>query len=153
MRQRSAMADSTLTAAEFHNVAHKQLLNAVTDTIAASKLDWAVVAPLLAAARDVCRGDFREGARIRFHTVKAEGEQWVDAEEAFLGIAVADRETGEDWLSETWWVSDIALADRDPERVRQVAAALERSLAKVKDWLAEHEKGGPDGSEPPSGPV
>ena len=153
MRQRLAMADSTLTAAEFHIVAHKQVLNAVTDTIAAGKLDWAVVAPMLAAARNVCRGDFHEGARIRFHTVKAEGEEWVDAEEAFLGIAVADRESGEDWLSETWWVSDIALADRDPEQVRKVAAALERSLAKVRDWLAEQEKGGPDESEPPSVPA
>lgn len=153
MRQRLAMADSTLTAAEFHIVAHKQVLNAVTDTIAAGKLDWAVVAPMLAAARNVCRGDFQEGARIRFHTVKAEGEEWIDAEEAFLGIAVADRETGEDWLSETWWVSDIALADRDPEQVRKVAAALERSLAKVRDWLAEHEEGGPNESEPPSDPA
>ena len=57
--------------------------------------------------------------------MRAEGEAWVDAEEAYLGIAVTDRDDGQDWLSETCWISDIALADRDPEEVRRVVAALE----------------------------
>ena len=69
--------------------------------------------------------------------------KWVDAEEAYLGIAVTDRDDGQDWLSETYWISDIALADRDPEEVRRVVAALERSIAKVNAWLAEFLAGRP----------
>ena len=143
------MADN-FTSADFHSVVQKQIYNAVADTLATAKLDWELVLPFVEAARAFCRGDFEEGARLRFHTVRAEGEQWVEAEEAFLGISVADRDDGEEWLSATWWVSEIALADGDPEQVRRVAAALERSLAKINAWLAAQEEGGADASEPPS---
>jgi len=145
-----AMAEENFTSADFHNVVHKQIVNAVTDTLAAGKLDWELIAPFLDAARSICRADFEEAARIAFHTVRAEGEDWVEAEEAFLGIAVAGRDDGEEWLSQTYWVSDVALADRDPEQVRRVAAALGRSLAKINAWLAEQEEGGPARAEPPS---
>lgn len=141
------MAEDRFDTADFHNVVQKQILNAVADTLAAGKLDWELIAPFLDAARQICRSDFREAGRIRLHTVRAEGEQWVEAEEAFLGIAVAGRDDGEEWLTETYWLSDIALADRDPEQVRRVAAALERSLAKVRLWLAEQEKQGPAPAE------
>ena len=151
MAQPSAMADPPFTTADFHNVAHKQIFNAVSEALADTKLGWDQVAPFLEAARKVCRDDFRAGARIRFHTLRPDGDGWVEADEAFLGIAVADRDDGAEWLSETWWVSDIALADDDPEQIRRVAAALERSLAKVNAWLAEQAKEGPgEAPEPPS---
>ena len=140
------MDEEPYTSADFHAVAHKQIVNAAFETLANSKLEWELIAPFLDAARELFRSDFREAARIRFHSVRAEGESWVDAEEAFLGIAVADRDEGQEWLSETYWVSDILLADRDPEQVRRTVAALERSLTKARIWLAEQEKGGSDGS-------
>ena len=147
------MADSSFTTAEFHNVVQKQILHAVYETLADGKMDWELVLPFLDAAREICRGDFREASQIRLHSVRAEGENWVDAEEAYLGISVADRDDGHEWLTETWWISDIVLADRDPEQVRRTVAALERSLAKVNAWLAEEEKGGPDEAGPPSDPA
>lgn len=144
-----AMAEP-FTSADFHNAVHKQILNAVYETMAEGKLPWELIAPFLEAARAVCRSDFEDNASIGLHTVRAEGEQWVDAEEAFLGIAVADRDTGEEWLSQTYWLSDIATAGGDPEQVRRIAAALERSLARIQAWLADKEKGGPAEAGPPS---
>ena len=129
------------TSGDFHNVAQKQIVHAAYETLAAEKLDWELIAPFLDAARAVCRGDFRENGRIGFHSLRAEGEDWVEAEEAFLGIAIADRESGEEWLAETYWVSDIVTAADDPGQVRRTVAALERSLAKVRSWLAEREAG------------
>ena len=143
----------TFDSADFHTSAHKQILNAVVETLTDGKMPWELVAPFLDAGRRVCRSDFEENADIRLHTVRLEGEQWVEAEEAFLGIAVADRETGEEWLSQTYWLSEIATADGDPEQVRRIAAAIERSLARINAWLAEQEKGGPAEAEPPSDPV
>ncbi|MDQ4087234.1 MAG: hypothetical protein M3177_04360 [Pseudomonadota bacterium] len=140
------MADDSFTSADFHNVVHKQIANAVFETLAQEKLDWELIAPFLEAARSICRSEFKEAARIRFHSVRAEGDQWVAAEEAFLGISVPDRDDGQEWLSETYWVSDIVLADQDPAHVRLTLAALERSIAKIQAWLAEREKGGSDGS-------
>jgi hypothetical protein len=152
------MADSSFTSSDFHNVVQKQILNAVYDTLAEGKMDWELIQPILETAREMCRGDFREAGRIRLHTVRAEGDGWVDAEEAYLGIAVPDRDDGQDWLSETFWISDIATADGEPEQVRRIVAALERSILKLNAWLAdrekaEQEKGGPDESEPPSDPA
>lgn len=147
------MTDSRFTSADFHNVVHKQIVQAVYETLADGKISWDLILPFLDTAREICRTDFEEASRIRLHSVRAEGEDWVDAEEAYLGIAVSDRDTGQDWLSETYWLSDIALADRDPEQVRRIVAALERSLAKINAWLADQEKGGPETSEPPSLPA
>ena len=147
------MPESSFTSADFHNVVHKQIVQAVYETLAEGKIDWELIVPFLDTARELCRSEFREASQIRLHTVRAEGDAWVEAEEAYLGIAVADRDTGEDWLSETYWLSDVALAGGDPERVRLVVAALERSLAKINGWLAEQEKGGPEAPEPPSLPA
>ena len=145
------MAEPPFTTADFHNAAHKHLINAVHQALVETKLDWQTVAPFLEAARRICRDEFRDGARIRFHTVRAEGDDWVEAEEAYLGIAVADRDQGSDWLAETYWVSDIALADGDRAQALQIVAALERSIARIKARLAEQQEGGPDApSEPPS---
>jgi hypothetical protein len=127
--------DSPLTAGDFHQIAQKQIMNAVFATLSESKMPWNLVAPFLDAAREVCAGDFAENGRITLHTMRAEGETWVDAEEAFLGIAVADRETGDDWLAETYWLSDIATAGANREDVQAVIAALERTIAKLNAWL------------------
>src|SRR5687768_6338638 len=143
------MADSPFTSADFHNVVQKHILNAVYESLAAGKMDWDLIAPFLETAREICRSEFRETSRIRLHTLRAEGDGWVEADEAYLGIAVADRDDGQDWLSETYWVSDIARADGDPAEVRRIVTALERSIAKLSHWLAEQEKGGPDESGPP----
>ena len=145
--------DSSFTSADFHSVVHKQIVQAVYETLADGKIAWDLIVPFLDTAREICRSDFEEASRIRLHGVRAEGDSWVDAEEAYLGIAVADRDTGQDWLAETYWLSDVALADQDPEQVRRTVAALERSLAKINAWLAEREKGGPETSEPPSLPA
>jgi hypothetical protein len=143
--------ESRLTTGDFHNVAQKQVLNAVFATLADNKMDWAVVEPFLDAAREVCIGDFEENGRIRLHTMRAEGKNWVEAEEAFLGISVADRDTGEEWLSETYWLSDVATVEGDREEVKAIVAALERTVAKLNSWLASGETGGSAETEPPAG--
>lgn len=144
------MAQPPFTSSDFHNLVHKQLANAAYEAIIDTKLGWDQVGPLLDAARSVCRTEFETSARIRFHTLRAEGEEWVEAEEAFLGIAVRGEDEDEDWLARTYWVSDIVLAAGDGEAAERVLAALERSIGKVRARLAEapaeNEKGGPDES-------
>jgi len=128
--------DSPLTVGDFHMIAQKQIMNAVFATLAETKMEWNLVEPFLETARAVCAGDFVENARIRIHTQRAEGEDWVDAEEAFLGISVADREDGQEWLAETYWLSDLVTADGDRTEVEAVIAGLERTIAKLREWLA-----------------
>jgi hypothetical protein len=141
--------DSPLTAGDFHNVAQKQILNAVFATLAESKMQWNLVAPFLEAGRAVCAGDFVENARIRIHTQRAEGDSWVEAEEAYLGISVADRDDGAEWLSETYWLSDLATADGDRGEVEAVVAGLERTIAKLREWLANGGTADSAETEPP----
>ena len=128
------MAES-FTSADFHNVVQKQLLAVVFDTLAQSKLDWHQVAPFLEAARQLCRSEIEENGRARIHAVRAEGTDWIEAEEAYVEISVADRDDGKEWLSETWWLSDMVVAGNDREQVIQIIAALERSLTKIRQWL------------------
>ncbi len=130
--------DGPLNVGEFHQIAQKQIMNAVFAVLAETKMDWNLVEPLLAAARDVLLGDIEETAQVRLHTVQqGENGDWVEAEEAYLGISVSDREEGEEWLSDTWWLSEIAIAEDDPEQVRAIVRALERSIAKLNAWLAD----------------
>jgi hypothetical protein len=137
------------TSADFHNVVQKQVAHAAFEALAQAKMPWVLIAPFLEAARDICAADLTEAGRIRLHTLRQDGDSWVDAEEAFLGIEIPDRDSGEPWLSETWWLSDIATADGDPDEVRAVARALERTVAKLKSWLAEREGSGGEGVTPP----
>jgi len=143
------MDDGPYTSADFHTVTQKLVINAVYETLADAKFDWQVVRPFLGMARDMALGDFEE-ARFRLHTVRAEGEDWVEAEEAYLGLTVADRDDGEEWLSETRWLSDIATADDDPEQVRLVIAALQRTIGKLETWLAERQVGDAAEATPPA---
>jgi len=132
--------DGSFTSSDFHTVTQKLILNAANDMLTEAKLSWPAVLPFLETARDMARGDF-EQAKVRLHTLQAQGEQWVDAREAFLGISVADRDDGEEWLAETWWISEIATADGDPDQVRAIIRALEKSLVLLHVWLAEREGG------------
>lgn len=127
------------TTSEFHNVVQKQVIGAAYEMMIESKLPWHAVSPFLRAARDLFRGDFERTGRIGVHGVQAEGETWVDSEEAYLSLSVADQDDGREWLSETWWLSDLVLAEEDPARVREAARALERTVAKLDAWLAENE--------------
>jgi hypothetical protein len=133
---------SPLTTADFHNIAQKQILNAVFAILSDTKMSWETVQPFLSAARDVLLGDIEETAQVRLHSVQqGENGSWVEAEEAYLGISVSDRDEGEEWLSDTWWLSEIAIAEEDPDQVRAIVRALERSIAKLNLWLAD--RGGP----------
>lgn len=140
--EHSADDASGYTTAEFHNVVQKQIVNATYETLVETKLHWELVEPFLHAARDLCRGDFRRTGRVEMHGVVAEGEGWADAEEAYLSLSIADQDDGREWLSETWWLSDLVIAGGDPKQVREAARALERSVARLDAWLAEQESGG-----------
>jgi len=132
-----------LTTADYHNIAQKQVMNAVFAVLADNKMDWALVAPFLDSARELVRGDFAT-AQMRLHTVRAEGDTWIEAEEAYLGLSVSDRDDGAEWLAETWWLSEIALADGDPAEVRRIVAAIGRSLDKINAWLADKPPAAPE---------
>src|SRR5437868_2638112 len=140
--------DGPLTSGDFHNVAQKQIMNAVFATLSETKMSWELVEPFLAAARDVVLGDIEETAQVRLHTVQQDDQGgWVEADEAYLGISVSDRDNGEEWLSDTWWLSEIAIAEEDPDQVRAIVRGLEKTIAKLNLWLAE--RGGP---VPPAAP-
>ena len=136
------MSDHEFTTKDFSAVIQKQIVNAALESLTASDMDWELIAPFLEIARRKCASEFRNHADIRLHRLRAEGDDWVEAEEAYLGIAVADSETGKTWMTETYWLSEIALANPDREQVRLLVAALRRSLAKIEASLAdEAEKG------------
>lgn len=127
------------TSADFHNDVHKHLVTAATMTLSDTKLAWSQVQPFLEAGRALCRDDLRLNGRVAIHGVEYDGAELVEADEAYLSISVRDRDDGVEWLSQTWWLSDIALADQDPERVRSAIAAIERSAARLRQWLAARE--------------
>jgi hypothetical protein len=106
---------------------------------------------LLDAARAVCRDDLRLGGGLALHGLEYAGGELAPAEEAYLSVTARDRDTHVEWLSQTYWLSDLALADRDPERVRSAIAAMERSLAKLNAWLEAHEAAASTGDALPDG--
>lgn len=131
------MADAPFTTADFHNVVQKQIVNAVTAVLAETKLDWAQIAPFLATARDMCRADYAWGPKVQLHAETEQDGLPVDAAEAYIGITVADQDDGTPWLSETYWLSDVALSRGDADHVRASVRALERTIAKLNAWLDE----------------
>ncbi len=133
-----AREEGPLTTADFHNVAQKQILNAVFAILADTKMSWETVEPFLAAARDLLLGDIEETAQVRLHTVQQDDAGgWVQSDEAYLGISVSDRDTGEEWLSDTWWLSELAIAEDNPEQVRAIIHGLERTIGKLNAWLQD----------------
>ena len=69
--------DGPLTSGDFHNVAQKQIMNAVFATLSETKMSWELVEPFLAAARDVVLGDIEETAQVRLHTVQQDDQGGV----------------------------------------------------------------------------
>jgi len=138
------LEDGPLTMGDFHTIAQKQILNAVFTSLSETKMDWPTIEPFYAAARDVLLGDIEENAQVRLHAIQqGDNGSWVEADEAYFGISVSDREQGEEWLSDTRWLSEIAIAEDDPEQVRAILRALERSIAKINLWLADKPPGQP----------
>lgn len=135
------MAES-FTSTDFHNAAHKQMLNIVSEAMARSTLAWKDVEPLIEAARRLCRSDFEETSLMTVHAVRAENEEWVEAEEAYLALSVADGATGTEWLAQTWWLSDLVTTQTDVEQARLKLAALERSIARIRSWIEAQEAPG-----------
>ena len=127
------------TEQDFHEAIRKQVAGAAINALVDAKLDWADVLPFIEAAQRLCRSDFETRARLRLHSRRTEGETVVEAEEAYLGIAVAGGRGDSPWLSHTRWLSQIALAESDPEALRGLIAAIERSLEKIRTGLAERE--------------
>lgn len=127
------------TSSEFHDAVQQQLVNAAIATLAEAKLEWAQVAPFLDAGRAMCRDDVRLNGRLAVHGQEYDGPELVEAEEAFLSLSVRDREDGIEWLSQSWWLSDVILSDENPDRVRSAIAAMERTTVKLRGWLAERE--------------
>jgi hypothetical protein len=125
--------------AEFHNVIQKHIVGATYDMMVESKFPWELVEPFLRASRDMFRGDFERTGRLGIHGVTADGDSWIDAEEAYVSLSVADQDDGREWLSETWWLSDLVLAEAEPQRVREAARALNRTVAKLDAWLAAND--------------
>ena len=138
------------TSANFHDDVQRQLVNAAIDSLAQAKLEWHQVVPFLKAGRAICRDDLRLNSRMSLHGLEYEGAELVAAEEAYLSMSVRDREDDDEWLSKTWWLSDVALADEDPERVRAVVAAMERSIDKLKEWLSQKSEGAGEAETPPT---
>lgn len=136
--------------ADFHDDVQRQLVKAAIATLAETKLEWGEVAPFLAAGRALCRDDVRLNARLAIHGLEYEGAALVPAEEAYLSMSVRDREDGTEWLSQIWWLSDIALAEQDPDRVRTAIAAIERSIDKLREWLSEQGEGAGETDLPPT---
>ena len=137
------------TSSNFHDDVQHHLVSAAVEALAQTKLEWHQVAPLLKAARAMCGDDVR-AARVALHGLEYEGAELVPAEEAYLSMTVRDREDGSEWLSKTWWLSDIALADEDPNRIRSVISALERSIDKLKERLSEKDEGADEGETKPA---
>jgi hypothetical protein len=137
------------TSSNFHDDVQRQLVKATIATLAETKLDWGEVAPFLEAGRAMCREDLRN-ARLTLHGLEYDGAALVPAEEAYLSLSVRDREDGTEWLSQTWWLSDIALSDQDPDRVRTALAAIERSADKLREWLSQQGEGAGEAETPPT---
>lgn len=135
------------TSAEFHDAVQQQLVNAAIATLAETKLEWSQVAPFLDAGRALCRDDVRLNGRLAVQGQEYEGADLIEAEEAYLSLSVRDREDGIEWLSQSWWLSDIVLGDKNPEQIRTALAAMERSIAKLRQWLADYEAAHP--AQPP----
>lgn len=130
------------TSADFHTDVQRQLVNAAVAAFAETKLEWAQVAPFLSAARSLCRDDLRLNGRLAIHGEEYDESALVPAEEAYLSLSVRDRDDATEWLSQTYWLSDIVLSDEDPARVTAAITAIERSLDKLRAWLTERATAG-----------
>lgn len=128
------------TLADFHHVVRKQLASAASAALADAKMRDSELDAILYSARALTAGELERNARLSLHGLDVgEDGELAPAEEAYLSVSAGGEHGEAEWLSLTYWLSDLALADRDPERVRAAVAAIERSLAKLTAWLAEQE--------------
>lgn len=144
------MDEPAFTSASFHDAIQKQMMNVVIGILSETKMEWSQVSPFLESGRAICRDDIRMGAQLGLHGLEYEGAELVEAEEAYLSFSARDREDGVEWLQQTWWLSDIILSDDDPTRIRAALAAVDKSLDKVRTWLAEQEQAGGAAEAPPA---
>lgn len=136
------MDQPAYTTSEFHSTLLKQMAGTIADALSYHKLAEPELAAILAAAHLLAADDIRLGGRFALHGLDQHGPDLTPSDEAYLSVTARDRDTNVPWLSLTYWLSDLALADRDPDRVRTVIAAMERSLDKVKAWLADQDAQG-----------
>jgi hypothetical protein len=137
--------DDADASARFHTLAQAQIARLVGDLLARSKLGWDEVRPLLEAARAVCRAELEADGSLSLHAVQdAADGALAPADEAYVSLAVRDRDEGTDWAQRSWWLSDLITAGGDPELVREALAGVERSLARARAWLEAQEQGSGD---------
>jgi hypothetical protein len=128
------------TLADFHHVVRKQLATAASSALADAKMRDSELDAILYSARALTAGELERDARLSLHGLDlGEDGELAPAEEAYLSVSAGGEHGEGEWLSLSYWLSDLALADRDPERVRATIAAIERSLAKLNAWLAEQD--------------
>lgn len=126
--------------ADFHHVVRKQLASAASAALAESKMRGSELDAILYSARALCRDDIERAGRLGLHGLDQDDDgALVPADEAYLSVSAGDPGGDGEWLSLTYWLSDLALADRNPERVRAAVSAIERSLAKLNAWLETNE--------------
>jgi hypothetical protein len=141
------------SSSHFVEDAQKRLIDTAVGALSDARLSWSQVAPLLDAGRAVCRDDLRfGGGQFALHGLAYQGDELAPAEEAYVSITARDRDTQVEWFSDTYWLSDLALADQDPDRVRSAIAAIERSLAKLHAWLEDSESKEADVAADAAGP-
>lgn len=131
------MEQPPYTVTDFHNALRKRMASSVAVALGDHKLPADDFDAIIEAARLLCRDDLELNGRLALHGLDQDDDALTASEEAYLSVAARGRDDEREWLSLTYWLSDLALADRDPDRVRAVVAALEKSLVKVKAWLAD----------------
>lgn len=137
--------------ADFHHVVRKQLATAASAALADAKMRDSELDAILYSARALTAGELEQSARLALHGLDlGEDEALAPSDEAYLSVSAGGENGEAEWLSLSYWLSDLALADRDPERVRATVGAIERSLAKLNAWLAEQE--GPAEAKPKAKP-
>ncbi|MFN3945986.1 MAG: hypothetical protein ACK4K7_13765 [Allosphingosinicella sp.] len=129
------MTEPPFTSADFHTVIQKHIANAVASAMADAKLGWDEIEPFLEAGRRISRADYARGPKVQLHATAERDGLPVDADEAYVGVTIADQHDGTAWLSETYWLSDVVLARQDADHVRASVRALERTIEKLNAWL------------------
>lgn len=125
--------------ADFQNDARQRLATIAASAMAEHRIADGELKALIEAARNLCRDELIRNGRFALHGLDQDADGVVPSDEAYLSLAAAGPGEGRDWVSLTFWLSELALADRDPGRVRGVIAAIDRTQEKLRAWLAAEE--------------